>query len=54
MNLGLVGGKTTNYSGKFFWIWTLLALGATAIGSVVLSAQRLWNIQRGERGVRII
>ena len=45
--VGLVGGKATNYSGKFFWIWTLLALGATAIVSVVLSAQRLWNIQRG-------
>jgi hypothetical protein len=45
--VGLVGGKATNYSGKFFWIWTLLALGATAIVSVVLSAQRLWALQRG-------
>lgn len=45
--VGLVGGKAANYSGKFFWIWTLLALGATAIVSVVLAAQRLWNIQRG-------
>lgn len=52
--VGLVGGKATNYSGKFFWIWTLLALGATALVSVVLSAQRLWIIQRGRRGVRII
>ena len=38
----------------FFWVWTLLALGATALVSVVLSAQRLWSIQRGHRGVRII
>jgi hypothetical protein len=52
--VGLVGGKATNYSGKFFWIWTLLALGATALVSVVLSVQRLWNIQRGQQGVRII
>ena len=52
--VGLVGGKATNYSGKFFWIWTLLALGATALVSVVLSVQRLWNIQRGHQGVRII
>ena len=44
--VGLVGGKATNYSGKFFWIWTLLALGATALVSVALSVQRLWALQR--------
>ena len=47
--VGLVGGKASNYSGKFFWIWTLLALGATAIVSVVLSAQRLWILQRSHK-----
>ena len=44
--VGLVGGKATNYSGKFFWIWTLLALGATTLVSVALSVQRLWALQR--------
>ena len=45
---GLVGGKAANSSGKFFWVWTLFALGATAIVSVVLSARELWNLRRGQ------
>ena len=49
--VGLVGGKATNYSGKFFWIWTLLALGATALVSVALSVQRLWALQRDHYNV---
>jgi hypothetical protein len=51
---GLVGPRIVNAGAVFFWVWTLFALGATAIVSVVLSAQRLWNIRRGHRGVRII
>ena len=51
---GLTGPRILNSGAVFFWVWTLLALGATALVSVVLSAQRLWNIQRGHRGVRII
>ena len=51
---GLVGPRVLNAGTVFFWVWTLLALGATALVSVVLSAQRLWTIQRGHRGVRII
>ncbi len=45
---GLVGGKAANSSAKFFWVWTRLALGATAIVSVVLSARGLWSLQRGQ------
>ena len=45
---GLVGGKAANSSAKFFWVWTLLALGATAIVSVILSARGLWNLRRGQ------
>ena len=45
---GLVGGKAANSSAKFFWVWTLLALGATALVSAVLSARGLWRLQRGE------
>lgn len=29
----------------FFWVWTLMALGATAIVSVILAAHRLWRLQ---------
>jgi hypothetical protein len=43
---GLVGGKAANSAGKFFWIWTLFALGATAIVSVVLSVRGLWHLRR--------
>jgi len=43
---GLVGGKAANSSGKLFWVWTLLALGATALVSVVLSARGLWTLRR--------
>ena len=33
-------------SGAFFFIWTLLALGTTALFSVILSAQGLWGLRR--------
>ena len=46
--VGLVGGKAANSSGKFFWVWTLFALGATALVSVVLSARGLWDLRRGQ------
>lgn len=46
MGKGLVGGRIANSSGVFFWVWTLLALGATASVSVVLSARGLWTLQR--------
>ena len=45
---GLVGGKAANSTDKFFWVWTLFALGATAIVSVVLSARGLWSLQRSQ------
>ena len=44
---GLMSPRVLNAGGIFFWVWTLLALGATAIVSVVLSAQGLWALQRG-------
>ena len=34
--------------GAFFFAWTLLALGVTAILSVVLSARGLWSLRRGQ------
>jgi hypothetical protein len=47
MGSGLVGGTIANSSGAFFFVWTLIALGVTAVFSVILSARELWNLQRG-------
>jgi hypothetical protein len=33
--------------GGFFFVWTLLAIGATALFSAVLAVQGLWRLQRG-------
>jgi len=38
-----VGGKIAGSNGAFFFIWTLLAIGLTALFSVVLSARGLWK-----------
>ncbi|MGH9670480.1 MAG: hypothetical protein ACRD3A_10255 [Terriglobales bacterium] len=48
MGAGLVGGRIANSSGVFFWVWTLIALGVTAIFSGILSARGLWSLQRGQ------
>lgn len=36
-------GAIAKSSGAFFFIWTLLALGVTALFSVILSARGLWE-----------
>src|SRR5437763_6549636 len=41
---GLVGGRIANSSGIFFWVWTLITLGVTALFSVILSARGLWSL----------
>ena len=38
-----VGGAIAKSNGAFFFIWTLLALGVTALFSVVLSARGLFS-----------
>jgi hypothetical protein len=38
-----VGGAIAASDGAFFFIWTLLALGVTALFSVILSARGLWE-----------
>lgn len=43
---GLVGGRIAGTSGMFFFVWTLLALGVTALFSAVLSARELWRLRR--------
>jgi hypothetical protein len=38
-----VGGAIAKSNGAFLFIWTLLALGVTALFSVILSARGLWR-----------
>jgi hypothetical protein len=43
---GLVGGRIVNSGGKFFWVWTMIALGVVAFFSFVLSVLGLWSLRR--------
>jgi hypothetical protein len=45
---GLVGGRIAGSSGVLFWVFTLLALGVTALISVILSARGLWSLRRDQ------
>jgi hypothetical protein len=38
-----VGGAIAESNGAFFFIWTLMTLGVTALFSVILSARGLWG-----------
>jgi hypothetical protein len=41
-----VDSGIANSSGGFFFVWTLIALGITALISVMLSVRGLWNLRR--------
>ena len=41
-------GFGTTRSGGFFFIWTLLAMGVTALFSVILSVRGLWSLRRSQ------
>jgi hypothetical protein len=44
---GLVGGRiAANSNGALFWVWTLIALGASGMLSLILSARALWSLRR--------
>jgi hypothetical protein len=45
-----VGGAIAKSSGAFFFIWTLLALGVTALFCVILSARGLWQTTAQHKG----
>ena len=47
--VGMVGGRIANSSGKLFWVWTLFALGAIALFSVILSVRGLWSLRRSSK-----
>ena len=42
-----VDGNIAKSSGAFFFVWTLIALGVTALFSVILSVRGFWGLQRG-------
>jgi hypothetical protein len=41
-------GEIGQSSGGFFFIWVLIALGVTALFSLVLSARELWRVGPGQ------
>ncbi|HEY6189678.1 MAG TPA: hypothetical protein VIW80_18635 [Pyrinomonadaceae bacterium] len=43
-----VTSSIANSSGHFFFVWTLLAIGVTALFSIILSAHGLWSLQRSK------
>jgi hypothetical protein len=40
-----VGSNVGKSSGAFFFVWTLLAVGVTALFSLILSVRALWSLQ---------
>jgi hypothetical protein len=45
--VGVTSG-IANSSGGFFFIWTIIALGVSALFSVILAVRGLWSLQRGQ------
>ncbi len=45
---GVFRGEIAKSSGAFLFVWTLHALGVTAMFSLILSARGLWSLQPGQ------
>ena len=45
---GFAGPRIVNAGGAFFFVWTLVMMGATALLSVILSVRGLWSTRRGK------
>ena len=41
-------GQIARSPGGFFFVWTMIALGVTALLSVILSVRGLWSLRRGQ------
>lgn len=41
-----VNPRVANTSGAFFFVWTLIAIGVTALFSVSLSLRGLWRVSK--------
>ncbi|HXY68933.1 MAG TPA: hypothetical protein VEH62_05755 [Gemmatimonadales bacterium] len=44
---GVAGGRVAGSSGALFFVWTQIALGVTALFSLVLGLRELWRAGRG-------
>jgi len=44
---GVAAGEIAKSSGSLFFVWTQIALGVTAVFSVILSVRGLWRLRRG-------
>jgi hypothetical protein len=45
---GVAAGEIAKSSGSLFFVWTQIALGVTAVFSVILSVRGLWKVRRGQ------
>ena len=55
--LHMFGAKYADHaasSSGFFFVWTLFALGVTGVFTMILSAQGLWNLRRGQAATSAI
>ena len=43
-----VAGRIATSDGAFIFIWTVIALGAVSLFSLMLMAYEMWSIRRGE------
>jgi hypothetical protein len=43
---GITGGAVAKSAGAFFFAWTLLAVGITAVCAVILAVRGLWGLRR--------
>ena len=46
---GMAGGRIAHSQAAFFFVWTLIMIGATTLFSVVLAARELWRLRRSAR-----
>ena len=47
------GSRIANSSGAFFFVWTLIAIGVTALLSIILSLRGLWSMRRGRGTINV-
>jgi hypothetical protein len=45
----MAGGRIAHSQAAFFFVWTLIMIGATTLFSVVLCVRELWRLRRGAR-----
>ena len=45
---GIAGGRIAHSHAAFFFVWTLIMIGATSLFSVLLAASELWSLRRSK------